>query len=80
MDKKIVIEKLKIVKKWKRLREKRKGKNPSNNNNKMYGQFGKSSGLIPLASNPCIGSYDRGFLDAPVSSQVWYYGLHREGC
>jgi hypothetical protein len=43
----------------------------------MYGQFGKSSGLIPSASNPIIGTYGWRLFGAPVSFQGWYSGLYR---
>jgi hypothetical protein len=66
-DKKILVIKLKILYK--------KGKNNKNEKqNKVKKQkylFGKSSGLLPLASNPDIGAYNWGFLSIPVSSQGW---------
>jgi hypothetical protein len=58
-DKKIVIVKLIILKKQGRLRKK-------SSYNEKFSQFGKNSGLIPLASSSGIGA--------------WYSGLCGEGC
>jgi hypothetical protein len=41
----------------------------------MCGQFGTSSILIPLMSNPGIGAYGWGLFCSPDSSQGWYSGL-----
>jgi hypothetical protein len=40
-------------------------------NQQLKNQFGKSSALIPLASNPGTGTYDWGFLSVSVWLVFW---------
>jgi hypothetical protein len=54
-----------------------KEKKPKNNKN--YSQFSKSSGLIPLTSNPGTGTYDCWMFGSPISSQGWYSGVCGDG-
>jgi hypothetical protein len=48
----------------------KRGKKKRENN-----QFVESSGLIPLASSPVIGTFSWCFLNVSVPSQSWYVSM-----